>query len=111
MFSGTELSRAGALLAPRLQYRRDDRFNHLADAAGKGPSGRRIQPSGGSSTRFAARAAERARVKLVDKRRDVIWKGQFQSRSESPAENRLHAPEHLSDRSQIKTKIDTSDGI
>jgi hypothetical protein len=50
-------------------------------------------------------------VKLVDKRRDVIWKGQFQSRSESPVENRLHAPEHLSDRSQIKTKIDAGNGI
>jgi hypothetical protein len=102
---------AGALLPLRVQSRRDDRFNDLADAAGKGPSRRRIHPSGDQSTRLAARATERASVKLVDKYRDVIWKGQFPSRSEGSVKNRPHAPEHLSDPSRIKTKIDASDGI
>ena len=106
MFSGTALSRAGALLALRVQSRWGDRFNDLVDAAGKGPSGRRIRPSGSPSTRFAARTTVRTCVKLADKCRDVIWKGQFQSRPEGSVKNRLNAPEYLSDSIRIKTKID-----
>jgi len=50
-------------------------------------------------------------MKLVDQRRHVIWNRHFQSRSEGSVEDRLQAPEHLSDRSRIETKINLSDGI
>ena len=61
--------------------------------------------------RVSAGTAERSGVKLADQRRQVIWNGHLQSRPKGSVEDRLEAPEDLSDRNGIETKIGPNGGI